>query len=64
MAEEHPTNEIVAAAQDAKARLEKAARRGKDKGQWPLKAIGLGVGIGSAAVAAAMLYSNRDKKGD
>ena len=63
MAEEHPTNEIVAAAQDAKARQEKA--KGKDdKGHWPLKAIGLGVGIGSAAVAAAMLYANRDKRDD
>ncbi len=58
MSEESP-NEIVAAAQDAKARAERAAK-GK-KGQWPLKAIGLGVGIGSAAVAAAMLYANRDK---
>ena len=50
------TNEIVAAAKDAKART---ARLAKDKSNWPL--IGLGVGIGSAAVAAAMLYANRDK---
>ncbi|MFD1786620.1 hypothetical protein ACFSC3_03445 [Sphingomonas floccifaciens] len=63
MGEENPTNEIVAAAQDAKARTNKA-RRKDDKGHWPLKAIGLGVGIGSAAVAAAMLYSNRDRRGD
>lgn len=59
------TNEIVAAAKDAKERTEKAVAKVKSKdGHWPLKAIGLGVGIGSAAVAAAMLYSNRDKKGD
>ena len=50
------TNEIVAAAKEAKARLK---RLKQDKGKWPL--IGLGVGIGSAAVAAAMLYANRDK---
>jgi hypothetical protein len=55
---ETPTNEIVAAAQDAKAR-----KAGEDKrNRWPLKAIGLGVGIGSAAVAAALLYANRDGK--
>ena len=63
MAEDHPTNEIVAAAQDAKAREHKV-KRGPKKDHWPLKAIGLGVGIGSAAVAAAMLYANRDKRDD
>lgn len=53
-------NEIVAAAKAAKERTERAAKQAADK--WPLKAIGLGVGIGSAAVAAALLYANRDKK--
>ncbi|MBN2971121.1 hypothetical protein JW805_03705 [Roseomonas aeriglobus] len=62
---EDTTNEIVAAAKDAKARTEKAIAKVKPKdGHWPLKAIGLGVGIGSAAVAAAMLYANRDKRDD
>lgn len=60
MTEEEP-NEIVAAAQAAKDRTERANAK-KDAANWPLKAIGLGVGIGSAAVAAAMLYANRDKK--
>ena len=54
-------NEIIAAAKAAKARKERAEKTG---GNWPLKAIGLGVGIGSAAVAAALLYANRDRKGD
>jgi hypothetical protein len=57
------TNEIVAAAKDAKARRERARRDGHG-GRWPLKAIGLGVGIGSAAVAAALLYANRDRDDD
>ncbi|MES2339754.1 MAG: hypothetical protein V4537_16800 [Pseudomonadota bacterium] len=60
MSDEQPkepvANEIVAAAEHAKAAK---ARAGKDKANWPL--IGLGVGIGSAAVAAALLYANRDK---
>ena len=60
MSDEKP-NEIVAAAQAAKDRIERAAAK-NNAGEWPLKAIGLGVGIGSAAVAAAMLYANRDKK--
>ncbi|KQN25591.1 hypothetical protein ASE86_05085 [Sphingomonas sp. Leaf33] len=58
------TNEIVAAAKDAKERTEKAIAKVKPKDGWPLKAIGLGVGIGSAAVAAAMLYANRDRSDD
>ena len=60
MPDESP-NEIVAAAKAAKARREHASKR-KDGGNWPLKAIGLGVGIGSAAVAAAVLYANRDRE--
>lgn len=56
MSDEEP-NEIVAAAKDAKARTSRAKKRDG----WPIKAIGLGVGIGSAAVAAALLYANRDK---
>lgn len=55
------TNEILAAAKDAKEREEKAlAEADKGRGTWPIAAIG--IGIGSAAVAAAMLYaSNRGR---
>ncbi len=62
MPEDESTNEIVKAAKDAKAR--KAKSGGERGDHWPLKAIGLGVGIGSAAVTAALLYANRDKRGD
>jgi hypothetical protein len=63
LADDDTPNEIVAAARDAKARRGTAHEGGKDKGNWSLKAIGLGVGIGSAAVAAALLYANRDRNG-
>ena len=53
-------NEIVAAAAHAKAAKERAAGT-EDKKSWPIGAIGLGVGIGSAAVAAAMLFAGRKK---
>lgn len=50
-------NEIVAAAQ-AHARV--AAQAAKDKAQrWPIATISLAAGIGSAAVAAAVLYARR-----
>lgn len=52
-------NEIIAAAAHAKAAKERAAVT--DKKSWPIAAIGLGVGIGSAAVAAAMLFAGRNK---
>ena len=58
---DEPHNEIVAAAKDAKASKSRARKEARN---WPLKAIGLGVGIGSAAVAAALLYANRDKFDD
>ena len=58
MSDDEP-NEIVAAAVDAKARRKRANKKERG-GKWPLKAIGLGVGIGSAAVAAALLYANRN----
>lgn len=56
-------NEIVEAARDAKARQDaakgtEAERRAK---RWQLGKIGLGVGIGSAAVAAAVLFANRER---
>jgi hypothetical protein len=55
-------NEILAAAKEAKEHAEAAARVAVDKAKsWPLGAIGLGVGIGSAAIAAAALYANRPR---
>lgn len=57
MAEE---NEIVSTARAAKAHEDGAKANGRSK-RWPLARIGLGVGIGSAAVAAAVLFANRDK---
>ncbi len=55
-------NEIMAAAREARAR-----RRGAENtpeparlSKWGIAAIG--AGIGSAAVAAALIYANRNKK--
>ena len=55
-------NEIMAAAREAKAREEGAARTAEPArlSKWGIAAIG--AGVGSAAVAAAMLYANRNKK--
>lgn len=53
-------NEIEAAAHDAK-RLREAAE-GKEHGNWPVAQIAIGVGVGSAALAAALLYANRPRK--
>jgi len=47
-------NEIVAAARDAE-RQREAARPAAKRRNWPLAAVGLG--IGSTAVAAAVLYA-------
>lgn len=57
-------NEILAAAAAAKQHeaAAKEAKRDAASGTWNLGRIGLGVGIGSAAVAAALLYANRSKK--
>ena len=55
-------NEILRAARDAKAAAERAARTANDKARsWPLAKIGLGIGIGSAAISAAVLFANRNK---
>jgi hypothetical protein len=55
-------NEILAAAKDAKetalAAAEAVARR---TANWPIAKISLGVGIGSAAIAAAVMFANRDR---
>lgn len=54
-------NEILAAA--AAAKQAKAAAKGAEKDRkvrgWNLGKIGLGVGIGSAAVAAAVLFTRK-----
>ncbi|GGB25455.1 hypothetical protein GCM10011380_13800 [Sphingomonas metalli] len=55
-------NEILAAAKEAKSKAEAAAHTAAEQARrWPLGKIGLGVGIGSAAVAAAVLYANRKR---
>ncbi len=62
MSETDGENEIVAV---AKARAETAARLAKDKPKsWPIGAIGFGAAIGSAAVAAAVLYARRRERDD
>jgi homoserine kinase len=56
------TNEIIAATRAAKEQREAAATStdtAKEK-RWPIATIGLGVG--SAAVVAALLYANRFRK--
>jgi hypothetical protein len=62
---EQEPNEIVAAAKHHKDAKERAGAKDvkKDGKNWPIHAIGLGVGIGSAAVAAAMIFAGRNKKG-
>lgn len=56
------TNEILAATRSAKAQREAAAASGDDAKakRWPIATIGLG--IGSAAIAAALLYANRSRQ--
>lgn len=55
---EAPANEIVESAKRAKEGEEKASA-GDNRAAWI--AAGVGVGIGSAALVAALLYANRDK---
>ena len=57
-------NEILEAAAATKAQQDAAAQakvHGR-KSHWPMRIIG--VGIGSAAVAAAVLFANSGKKKD
>ncbi|MDP1027628.1 hypothetical protein Q5H91_10420 [Sphingomonas sp. KR1UV-12] len=57
-------NEILAAAREVKEKAEAAAAATAEQAKrWPLGKIGLGVGIGSAAVAAAVLYGSRKREG-
>lgn len=61
--EQPDTNEILAAAQDAKAARERAnAPEPAAKGKLPLAKIGVAAGLGSAALAAAVLFAQRRKK--
>ncbi|WBH15471.1 hypothetical protein [Sphingomonas radiodurans] len=54
-------NEILAAAVAAKERALAAKEARRARKSWDLGKIGLGVGIGSAAVAAAVIFANRNK---
>ena len=63
---EDAPNEILAAAKEAKDHAVAAAEATADSikyktRNWPMGKIGLGVGIGSAAIAAAVLYGTRNK---
>ena len=55
-------NEIMAAAREAKARKDAAEHTPEPAklSKWGIAAIG--AGVGSAAVAAAVIYANRNKK--
>jgi hypothetical protein len=57
-------NEILAAAKDAKAARERAtAAEPAAKGnKLPLAKIGVAAGLGSAALAAAVLFAQRRKR--
>lgn len=59
---ETAVNEIVKSAQLAKDGEEKAEKANENRTAWI--AAGVGVGIGSAALVAALLYANRDKGKD
>ena len=60
---EDAPNEILAVAKDAKeqaiAAAEALAKRTRD---WPIATISLGVGIGSAAIAAAVMFASRERE--
>ena len=69
MSDDHKTfgpeeNEIMAAAREAKARQIAAENTPEPArlSKWGIAAIG--AGVGSAAVAAAMIYANRNRKRD
>ena len=56
------TNEIVAATRAVKQQRDAAGAEPTKAGHWPLAKIGLG--IGSAAVVAALLFARNRKKDD
>ena len=56
-------NEIEAAAHDAKRVRDAAAANPKateQEGRWPI--VPIAIGVGSAALAAALMYANRARK--
>ena len=56
-------NEILAAAKEAKDQGKAAADTAAAKAKsWPLAKIGLAAGIGSAAIAGAVLFAGRNRK--
>ncbi|TPG56290.1 hypothetical protein [Sphingomonas glacialis] len=55
-------NEIEAAARDHKRVRDAAEAKTEQHGNWPVTPIAIGVGVGSAALAAVLLYVNRPKK--
>ena len=57
-------NEIEEAARDAKRVRDAAAKTKPDakSDHWPIAQVAIGVGVGSAAIAAAFLFANRSKK--
>lgn len=59
---EKPVNEIVQSARLAKEGEEKATASDNNRTAWI--AAGVGVGVGSAALVAALLYANRDRGKD
>lgn len=70
MSDENEMNEIAAAAHEAKRVREagdateadlQATGAKEKKNNWPLVSIGIGLGVGSAALAAALLYARRTK---
>ncbi|SEM81957.1 hypothetical protein SAMN05192583_1358 [Sphingomonas gellani] len=61
-APEERQNEIMAAVKEVEARSEGALDAARQRVKsWPLAKIGLGVGIGSAAIAGAVLFASRGK---
>ena len=63
MTDSDTPNEILASVKAAKEQAATVADKVAGQSRsWPLAKIGLGVGIGSAAVAAAVLFANRSNK--
>ncbi len=55
-------NEIEEAARDHKRVRDAAEAKAEQHGNWPVTPIAIGVGVGSAALAAVLMYANRPKK--
>ena len=55
-------NEILSAVKEAKAHGVAASKKARQRtSSWPLAKIGLAAGIGSAAIAGAVLFAGRNK---